>query len=119
MLYRDTRDSILAGQPAQAWGDMSSGVRERALQREMRADCNLHPALCPPEEGPAILGHYKAQSLPLHADNHNRACIHIKPPPHMSRQAVGRLRVLGSASETHARRSCMPAGHAAPPSDNP
>ena len=42
-----------------ARGDMASHVRERALQREMRADCNLHPALCPPEEGPAILGHYK------------------------------------------------------------
>ena len=62
LLYRDTRDSILAGQPAQAWGDMSSAVRERALQREMRADCNLHPALCPPEEGPAILGHYKVRA---------------------------------------------------------
>ncbi|CAL8462775.1 g2308 [Coccomyxa elongata] len=60
MLYRDTRDSILAGLDHEAWRVMPLESRERALQAEMKADCNLHPALYPPSaDSSAILGHYK------------------------------------------------------------
>lgn len=60
MLYRDTRDSILAGLDHEAWRVMPLEARERALQAEMKADCNLHPALYPPSaDSSAILGHYK------------------------------------------------------------
>ena len=61
MLYRDTRDSILAGLDHDAWRVMPLEARERALQAEMKADCNLHPALYPPSpDGSTSLGHYKA-----------------------------------------------------------
>lgn len=53
-LYRDTRDSItLATQNPNCLRDMSPAARDRALQREMRAEGNLHPALQTPD------GHYK------------------------------------------------------------
>ena len=62
MLYRDTRDSILAGLDHDAWRVMPLEARERALQAEMKADCNLHPALYPPSaDGSATLGHYKVR----------------------------------------------------------
>jgi hypothetical protein len=60
LLYRDTRESILAGTDAEAWRHMLPAAREKALQAEMKAESNLHPALYPPsEDGSAILGHYK------------------------------------------------------------
>lgn len=53
-LYRDTRESIaLATQNPDCLRDMSPAARDRALQREMRAEGNLHPALQTPD------GHYK------------------------------------------------------------
>lgn len=53
-LYRDTRDSILlATQQPHCLRDMSAAARDRALQREMRAEKNLHPALQTPD------GHYR------------------------------------------------------------
>ncbi|KAL4430933.1 hypothetical protein ABPG75_006189 [Micractinium tetrahymenae] len=53
-LYRDTRDSIvLATQNPDCLRDMSPAARDRALQREMCAEGNLHPALQTPD------GHYK------------------------------------------------------------
>ncbi|KAI3433581.1 hypothetical protein D9Q98_003392 [Chlorella vulgaris] len=53
-LYRDTRDSILlATQQPHCLRDMSQAARDRAFQREMKADNNLHPALLTPD------GHYK------------------------------------------------------------
>ena len=61
LLYRDTRESILAGVDEKAWRHMLPAAREKALQAEMKAESNLHPALYPPcEDGSAILGHYKA-----------------------------------------------------------
>ncbi len=61
MLYRDTRDSILSGLEQEAWRVLPLEARERALQAELKADSNLHPALYPPppEDSAAILGHYK------------------------------------------------------------
>ena len=60
LLYRDTRESILNGTDAEAWRHMLPAAREKALQAEMKAESNLHPALYPPsEDGSAILGHYK------------------------------------------------------------
>lgn len=60
LLYRDTRESILTGTDAEAWRHMLPAAREKALQAEMKAESNLHPALYPPsEDGSAILGHYK------------------------------------------------------------
>ena len=60
LLYRDTRESILNGKDAEAWRHMLPAAREKALQAEMKAESNLHPALYPPsEDGSAILGHYK------------------------------------------------------------
>ncbi len=64
MLYRDTRDSILAGAARpEAWAAMPPAARERALQQEMKADCNLHPALypLPPEGSAAVRGHYRVR----------------------------------------------------------
>lgn len=53
-LYRDTRESILlATQQPTVLRDMSAAARDRAFQREMRAEKNLHPALQTPD------GHYK------------------------------------------------------------
>ncbi len=53
-LFRDTRESILlATQQPTVLRDMSAAARDRAFQREMRAEKNLHPALQTPE------GHYK------------------------------------------------------------
>lgn len=53
-LYRDTRESILlATQQPHCLRDMSAAARDRAFQREMRAEKNLHPALQTPD------GHYK------------------------------------------------------------
>ena len=61
LLYRDTRESILAGVDEKAWRHMLPAAREKALQAEMKAESNLHPALYPPsEDGSVILGHYKA-----------------------------------------------------------
>ena len=55
-LYRDTRESILsATQQPNCLRDMSPAARDRALEREMRAEKNLHPALQTPD------GHYKVQ----------------------------------------------------------
>lgn len=61
MLYRDTRDSILSGLDQDAWRVLPLEARERALQAELKADSNLHPALYPPApaDSTAILGHYK------------------------------------------------------------
>ena len=58
-LYRYTRESIQAGRGAEVFRDMSLRARERALQQEMKAENNLHPALCTPD------GHYKARPRPL------------------------------------------------------
>lgn len=58
-LYRDTKESIMRGRSAEAWEGMSQGARDRALTAELKAEKNLHPALYPPEDSPAILGHYK------------------------------------------------------------
>ena len=64
LLYRDTRESILNGTDAEAWRHMLPAAREKALLAEMKAECNLHPALYPPsEDGSAILGHYKVPHL--------------------------------------------------------
>ena len=55
-LYRDTRESILtATQQPNCLRDMSPAARDRALEREMRAEKNLHPALQTPD------GHYKVR----------------------------------------------------------
>ena len=54
-LYRSTKESILAGRGAAAFRDMNLKARDRALQQEMKAERNLHPALCTPD------GHYKAR----------------------------------------------------------
>ena len=54
-LYRYTKESIQAGRGAAAFRDMSLKARDRALQQEMKAERNLHPALCTPD------GHYKAR----------------------------------------------------------
>lgn len=52
-LYRDTRESIqLATRSGQALKDMQPAARERAFQREMKAENNLHPAMHSPQ------GHY-------------------------------------------------------------
>ena len=56
--------SIAAGQGADAWRGMSRGARERALQAEMRADRNLHPALYPPSDNAQMLGHYRVRLQP-------------------------------------------------------
>ena len=57
-LYRDTRDSILlATQQPHCLRDMSPAARDRAFQREMKAEKNLHPALQTPD------GHYKVRHL--------------------------------------------------------
>lgn len=52
-LYRDTRESIqLAARCGLALKDMQPAARERAFQREMKAENNLHPAMHSPQ------GHY-------------------------------------------------------------
>jgi hypothetical protein len=57
MLYRDTRDSIMA----EDWKTLSQEGREGLLQADLKACSNLHPALYPPDpEKPEIRGHYKA-----------------------------------------------------------
>ncbi len=58
-LYRYTKESILAGRGAAAFRDMNIKARDRALQQEMKAERNLHPALCTPD------GHYKARIAAL------------------------------------------------------
>ena len=60
-LYRYTKESILAGRGAAAFRDMNLKARDRALQQEMKAERNLHPALCTPD------GHYKARNAALWA----------------------------------------------------
>ena len=52
-LYRYTKESIQTGGGGQAFRDMNLKARERALQQEMKAENNLHPAFCTPD------GHYK------------------------------------------------------------
>lgn len=61
-LFRDTRESIVRAGGGNF--DMSGAAWDRALQREMRADGNLHPALCTPD------GHYKARPLDCHELGH-------------------------------------------------
>ena len=52
-LYRGTRESLQAAlAPGTSLADMTPDPRERAFQREMRAESNLHPALGTP------CGHY-------------------------------------------------------------
>lgn len=60
-LYRDTRESIVAGLDAGAWEAMAEGARERALLAELKAERNLHPALYAADPA-AGLGHYKVHS---------------------------------------------------------
>lgn len=57
-LYRDTREGIQAGLGGRVFADMSMAARDRALKQEMKAENNLHPALCTPD------GHYKVPALP-------------------------------------------------------
>lgn len=52
-LFRETRDSIQQGTTGGGRGDLSLAAWDRALQREMKAEGNLHPALCTPD------GHYR------------------------------------------------------------
>ncbi len=55
-LFRETRDSIQRARgPGNVFRDMSSAAWDRALQREMKAEGNLHPALCTPD------GHYRVR----------------------------------------------------------
>lgn len=62
-LYRETRESIVQGQDAEAWNSMPYAARDRALLAELKAENNLHPALYPPEgSSPEILGHFKVNS---------------------------------------------------------
>lgn len=58
-LFRYTRASIQEGVGEQAFRQMTAAACERAMQAEMRAEKNLHPALYPPGSGHAPTGHYK------------------------------------------------------------
>ena len=60
-LFRYTRASIQEGVGEQAFQQMTAAARERAMQAEMRAEKNLHPALYPPGAGQAPTGHYKVR----------------------------------------------------------
>ena len=60
-LFRYTRASIQEGVGEQAFQQMTAAARERAMQAEMRAEKNLHPALYPPGSGQAPTGHYKVR----------------------------------------------------------
>ena len=60
-LFRYTRASIQEGVGEQAFQQMTAAARERAMQAEMRAEKNLHPALYPPGSGHAPTGHYKVR----------------------------------------------------------
>ena len=61
-LYRDTKESIMRGMDAEAWLNLPPAARERALLAELKSENNLHPALYPPDDSAAILGHYKVGS---------------------------------------------------------
>ena len=65
-LYRYTRESIQAGRGAAAFRDMPLKARDRALAQEMKAENNLHPALCTPD------GHYKVRCRPQRALRSNQ-----------------------------------------------
>jgi len=64
-LFRYTRESIQRARgPGAVFRDMSSAAWDRALQQEMKAEGNLHPALCTPD------GHYRVRRCSLkHATN--------------------------------------------------
>lgn len=58
-LFRYTRESIQrARAPGVPAPDMSSAAWDRALQQEMKAEGNLHPALCTTD------GHYQVRARP-------------------------------------------------------
>ena len=70
LLYRDTRESILAGVDEKAWRHMLPAAREKALQAEMKAESNLHPALYPPsEDGSGVLASTPSGSLYVDASS--------------------------------------------------
>ncbi len=62
-LFRATKISILQGMDEAAWQRMTPAAQERALQRELKLDGNLHPALWGSPEASchthAALGHYQ------------------------------------------------------------
>lgn len=58
-LYRETRESIMQGLEVEAWNNMPYAARDRAMLAELKAENNLHPALHPPSDSSAVLGHYK------------------------------------------------------------
>lgn len=108
-LYRDTRDSILlATQNPDCLRDMSAAARDRALQREMRAEGNLHPALQTPD------GHYKVRSGGSWLGSLQRMVGHM-PPSCIVILCPSLPRLACAVPESRQRGGGgIPAGHARP-----
>ena len=114
-LFRYTRASIQEGVGEQAFQQMTAAARERAMQAEMRAEKNLHPALYPPGPGQAPTGHYKVSCRRQAVSA--IWCLHGFPRRSMlgepSERETHRLLVLGLWGST----ACS--GHSHVPFHNP